>query len=401
MAHPATNPHVSQPPQHHQASPAFANLQPSHDEFHANRNLSQASNTSVSFEEIEDLLPSLRMLPTSNNASHDGRGNECTALSPVFHKRQRDNRGESLPAETVSISFDEYQQWKQWKEQVERPKIIQVPDMEYTMFQNLYSFFMSHAMNCANVYIAHGRFLGPSCNTAMIAQAISKDWAGLASVYKTMVTCCGKAQARFVLEKAGTCPERVAAIYNSTLAIAQDCLNTGIKGALDKWSQFSHLDKNQVAAYQGLEKAFQHMTLDDDGTRHAPDPKSEGVIISLQQFTVRYGPYLRDLYLCSSKNNQLAAGSSNSTCDTHQTSQGPQFTGSVPPQQQRRSGMCGGPDQDALAISQGEFTNWHQQATEFSPLMDEIANDVRTSIAVTSYMTELYSVAGWDLVLII
>jgi hypothetical protein len=188
-----------------------------------------------------------------------------------------------------------------------------------------------------------------------------------------------------------------------------------------------------VAAYQGLEKAFQHMTLDDDGTRHAPDPKvchvtdlkflsvtdalfllvalilnasvcrpqSEGVIISLQQFTVRYGPYLRDLYLCSSKNNQLAAGSSNSSCDTHQTSQGPQFTGSVPPQQQRRSGMGGGPDQDALAISQGEFTNWHQQATEFSPLMDEIANDVRTSIAVTSYMTELYSVAGWDLVLII
>uniref|UniRef100_A0A7S1SVT1 Uncharacterized protein n=1 Tax=Tetraselmis chuii TaxID=63592 RepID=A0A7S1SVT1_9CHLO len=235
MAHPATNPHVSQPPQHHQASPAFANLQPSHDEFHANRNLSQASNTSVSFEEIEDLLPSLRMLPTSNNASHDGRGNECTALSPVFHKRQRDNRGESLPAETVSISFDEYQQWKQWKEQVERPKIIQVPDMEHTMFQNLYSFMLSHAMNCTKTYMAHKGLIGPSCNTEMIGRAISKEWTSLASVYRTMVTCCAKAQARFVLDKAGTCPERVAGICDSALAIAQDCLSSGIAGALHKW----------------------------------------------------------------------------------------------------------------------------------------------------------------------
>jgi len=44
-------------------------------------------------------------------------------------------------------------------------QIIQVPDMEYSMFQNLHSFYMGYAMNCANAYLSHGGFNGPSCNS--------------------------------------------------------------------------------------------------------------------------------------------------------------------------------------------------------------------------------------------
>lgn len=316
--------------------------------------------------------------------AHD---NDCTAVAPVFQKRQRDVNGQSQPAETVSISLQEYQEWKQWKEQIERPTIIQVPDMEYTMFQNLYSFMLSHAMNCTKTYMAHKGLIGPSCNTEMIGRAISKEWTSLASVYRTMVTCCAKAQARFVLDKAGTCPERVAGICDSALAIAQDCLSSGIAGALHKWSQFSNLDRYQLAAYQGLDKAFQHMTLNDDGTDHTMDSKSEGFMIGLQQAAVTHGPYLRDLYLGNSNSNQLTA--SNSDSQNH---------GRVPSQ---RAPNMGVPCHDRATISHGDFTDWHQLATEMSPIMDEIGEDVRMSVAMTSYMTEIYSVVGWDLMLVV
>jgi len=115
------------------------------------------------FEDIQDLLPTLDLVTTSYAIEPEPENNVIAPI--VFQKRQRDNNGERVPAETVSISLDEYQQWKQWKAQMSMPKIIQVPDMEYSMFQNLYSFFIGHAMNCSNAYFSHGGFNGPSCNS--------------------------------------------------------------------------------------------------------------------------------------------------------------------------------------------------------------------------------------------
>jgi len=224
----------------------------------------------------------------------------------------------------------------------------------------------------------------------MIGQAISGEWAQLAAVYRTMVTCCAKAQARYVLEKASTCPERIASVYNSTLALAQDCLDIGIAGALQKWSLIPRLDDNQNAVYKGLEKAFQHMTIDDNGARHAPDPKTEGTLLELQQFTCKYGPYLRNLYLNNS--NFLTGGSSSFAEQVQQPhfGSGPSFL------------MSGGSTpSNALGISESDFTSWHKQASEFTPLMDGISSDTRSAVAVTALLTELYSVAGWDLVLVI
>jgi len=219
----------------------------------------------------------------------------------------------------------------------------------------------------------------------MIGQAISGEWAKLAAVYKTMVTCCAKAQARFVLEKASECPERITSIYNSAIALAQDCVDTGIAGALQKWSLIPRLDDNQNAVYKGLEKAFQHMTIDDNGARHAPDPKTEGTLLELQQFTCKYGPYLRNLYL---NNSNSLTGRSSSFAEQPLFGSGPSVltSGSTP--------------SNALGISEGAFTSWHKQASECTPLMDGISSDMRSAIAVTACMTELFSVIGWDLVLV-
>eukprot|EP00873_Tetraselmis_striata_P000385 jgi/Tetstr1/420649/TSEL_011737.t1 len=293
------------------------------------------------FEDIQDLLSTLDLVTTSCATEPEPANNVIAPI--VFQKRRRDNNGERVPAETVSISVDEYQQWKQWKAQMSMPKIIQVPDMEYSMFQNLHSFYMGYAMNCANAYLSHGGFNGPSCNSEMIGQAISGEQA--------------------------ECPERITSIYNSAIALAQDCVDTGIAGALQKWSLIPRLDDNQNAVYKGLEKAFQHMTIDDNGARHAPDPKTEGTLLELQQFTCKYGPYLRNLYL---NNSNSLTGRSSSFAEQPLFGSGPSVltSGSTP--------------SNALGISEGAFTSWHKQASECTPLMDGISSDMRCEIDMDS-----------------
>eukprot|EP00873_Tetraselmis_striata_P012805 jgi/Tetstr1/433069/TSEL_022403.t2 len=337
-------------------------------------------------KDIQDLLPMLDMV-TMPFAAAEAEPEHNIIMPVTANKRQR---GQLVAAGTVSIGVDEYQQWRQWAERMAMPKIVQVPDMEYCMFENLYSYFIGHAMSSGSTYLSLRGAIGPSCNAEMIGLAVSDDWAQLGAIYKTMVTCCSKAHARYVLEKASSCPERIAGIYNSTLAIAQDTAISGIRGALQKWGMIPRLDRYQQAVYNGLDAAFQHMTIDDDGSRHAPAPQAEGAVLGFQHFTSKYGPFLRNLYW----NNSLMH--TRGGCSFAEQVQQPHFGGGS-----AAMTVSGGTPSNAVGISEADFSSWFKQATDLSPLMESVSRDRRTAIAVTAFLTEYYCAVGWDLVLVI
>mmetsp|Transcript_23651 Transcript_23651/g.65600 ORF Transcript_23651/g.65600 Transcript_23651/m.65600 type:complete len:611 (+) Transcript_23651:236-2068(+) len=182
-----------------------------------------------------------------------------------------------VPTESPMASPEEWREFLEWKRKRQQQQqgcmVPRTHGNSSAMWQSLYGYFLNSAQNCARVYGTYNRTFGPQGSFQLVTDQIYNDWAKLANVFKTMVSCCGREHLLMVYEKVRREPDRILGLYNAGLSLARDCVADGPLQAMTKRAgRISEMDTGELAVFSSLERAFSHLTIDENGQQCDMNP---------------------------------------------------------------------------------------------------------------------------------